>query len=71
MIAAIFPFACHDSKQDDPSSSFLNNEMIGIEMGAEIFNLSHTIDIHYKKVDKVKEMTAKRHIYRLITIGYG
>ncbi|XP_041810405.1 adhesion G-protein coupled receptor G2-like isoform X1 [Chelmon rostratus] len=38
--------------QDDPSSSFLNNEMIGIEMGAEIFNLSHTIDIHYKKVDK-------------------
>ncbi|XP_076605204.1 uncharacterized protein LOC143331923 [Chaetodon auriga] len=39
-------------RQDDPNSSFLNDEIVGIEMGTEIFNLSNTIDIHFKNVDK-------------------
>uniref|UniRef100_UPI0037E8F6E0 adhesion G-protein coupled receptor G5-like n=1 Tax=Semicossyphus pulcher TaxID=241346 RepID=UPI0037E8F6E0 len=38
--------------QDDPSSSFLNHEAVGIEMGAEISNLSQTIDIQFGNVDK-------------------
>ncbi|XP_031703637.1 adhesion G-protein coupled receptor G2-like [Anarrhichthys ocellatus] len=38
--------------QDDPNSSFLNDELLGIEMGTEISNLSQTIDIHYRSVDK-------------------
>ncbi|TDG98723.1 hypothetical protein EPR50_G00203390 [Perca flavescens] len=38
--------------QDDPKSFFLNNEGIGIEMGTEISNLSHTIDITYRNVNK-------------------
>ncbi|KAG8013630.1 Adhesion G-protein coupled receptor G2 [Nibea albiflora] len=36
----------------DSNSDILNNEMMGIDMGAEISNLSHTIDIHYKNVIK-------------------
>ncbi|XP_068577571.1 adhesion G-protein coupled receptor G5-like [Cebidichthys violaceus] len=39
-------------RQDDPNSSFVNNELVGIEMGTEISNLSQTIDIHYTSVDK-------------------
>ncbi|XP_050934130.1 adhesion G-protein coupled receptor G2 isoform X1 [Lates calcarifer] len=38
--------------QDDPNSFFFNDEVVGIEMGAEISNLSQTIDIHYSNVDK-------------------
>ncbi|KAM6917354.1 adhesion G-protein coupled receptor G2-like [Lycodopsis pacificus] len=38
--------------QDDPNSYFLNDELLGIEMGTEISNLSQTIDIHYRSVDK-------------------
>ncbi|KAM6968550.1 adhesion G-protein coupled receptor G2 [Tautogolabrus adspersus] len=34
------------------NSSFLNNEVVGIEMGAEISNLSQTIDIQFRNVDK-------------------
>ncbi|XP_074517458.1 adhesion G-protein coupled receptor G2-like [Sebastes fasciatus] len=37
---------------DDDNSFYLNNEIVGIEMGAEVSNLSHTIDIHYRSVDK-------------------
>ncbi|XP_078134155.1 adhesion G protein-coupled receptor G3-like isoform X2 [Sander vitreus] len=39
-------------RQDDPKSFFLNNEVMGIEMGTEISNLSHTIVIHYRNEDK-------------------
>ncbi|KAM3595354.1 uncharacterized protein V6R79_022342 [Siganus canaliculatus] len=38
--------------QDDPSSTFVKDEVVGIEMGTEISNLSQTIDIHYRDVDK-------------------
>ncbi|KAL7380399.1 hypothetical protein ABVT39_017208 [Epinephelus coioides] len=38
--------------QDDPESHFFNDEVVGIEMGIEISQLSHTIDIHYKSVEK-------------------
>ncbi|KAL6105994.1 uncharacterized protein ACO6RY_07387 [Pungitius sinensis] len=37
--------------RDDPESFFLNDEFLGIEMGTEISNLSHTVDIHYRRVD--------------------
>lgn len=40
-------------------SYFLNNEMMGIEMGAQISNLSKPIDIRYTKVNKVQETTFK------------
>ncbi|KAM4540347.1 adhesion G-protein coupled receptor G2-like [Fundulus diaphanus] len=33
------------------TSSFFNNEMLGIEMGAKISNLSETIDIHFSNVN--------------------
>ncbi|XP_019111409.2 adhesion G-protein coupled receptor G2 isoform X1 [Larimichthys crocea] len=45
----LFPGVHQDQ---DPNSDILNNEMMGIDMGAEISNLSHTIDIHYKNVTK-------------------
>ncbi|XP_056249684.1 adhesion G-protein coupled receptor G2 isoform X2 [Seriola aureovittata] len=38
--------------QDDPNSVFINNEVVGIEMGADISNLSRNIEIHYRNVDK-------------------
>lgn len=45
------------SQQDDPKSFFLDNKILGIEMEAEIKNLSHPIKIRYNNVDKVKEMS--------------
>uniref|UniRef100_A0A671X887 Uncharacterized protein n=1 Tax=Sparus aurata TaxID=8175 RepID=A0A671X887_SPAAU len=39
-------------RREDSSGTFLNNEMIGIEMGAAISNLSKTIDIQYNVMDK-------------------
>ncbi|KAM7375693.1 hypothetical protein PAMP_005478 [Pampus punctatissimus] len=38
--------------QDNSNSYLFNSEMVGIEMGTEISNLSKTIDIHYTNVDK-------------------
>ncbi|KAK2826195.1 hypothetical protein Q5P01_020409 [Channa striata] len=38
--------------QDDPNSSFFNNKMMGIDMGAEISNLSQTINIQFTNVNK-------------------
>ncbi|XP_045918879.1 adhesion G-protein coupled receptor G2-like isoform X2 [Micropterus dolomieu] len=38
--------------QNDSNSYFLNNEAVGIDMGTEISNLSHTIDIQFNNVDK-------------------
>ncbi|XP_074548549.1 uncharacterized protein LOC141806775 [Halichoeres trimaculatus] len=35
-----------------PGFSLLNNKVVRIEMGAKIFNLSETIDIHFRNVDK-------------------
>ncbi|XP_070698687.1 adhesion G-protein coupled receptor G2-like [Pempheris klunzingeri] len=46
--------------QDDPSSSFLNNEVFGIEMGAEISHLSDTIDICYRNVNKTGKAASCR-----------
>lgn len=41
-------------------------------MGTDISNLSHTIDIHYRNVDKVKEMMKLyRYINRFIITAYG
>ncbi|KAF3844742.1 hypothetical protein F7725_007905 [Dissostichus mawsoni] len=40
------PFAA-----DNPNSIYLNNEALGIEMGTEISNLSHSIDIRYTGVN--------------------
>ncbi|KAK1894351.1 Adhesion G-protein coupled receptor G4 [Dissostichus eleginoides] len=37
--------------QDNPNSIYLNNEALGIEMGTEISNLSHSIDIRYTGVN--------------------
>ncbi|XP_063764220.1 adhesion G-protein coupled receptor G2-like isoform X3 [Eleginops maclovinus] len=37
-----------DMFQDNPDSTFLNNEVVGIEMGKEISNLSDRILIRYK-----------------------
>ncbi|XP_040917131.1 adhesion G-protein coupled receptor G2-like isoform X2 [Toxotes jaculatrix] len=42
----------YQSQQNDSNSSFFNNEVLGIEMGTEISNLSETIDIHYINVNK-------------------
>lgn len=42
------------SQQVDSGRTFLNNEMIGIEMGTAISNLSKTIDIQYNVTDKVE-----------------
>ncbi|XP_044231307.1 adhesion G-protein coupled receptor G6-like [Thunnus albacares] len=39
-------------QQKKSDSYFINSEMVGIEMGANISNLSHTIDILYTNVDK-------------------
>ncbi|KAG7226177.1 hypothetical protein INR49_014272 [Caranx melampygus] len=41
-----------DMYQDDANSFFINNEILGIEMGAQISNLSHKINIQYNDVDK-------------------
>lgn len=49
-------------QQDDPESHFFNDEVVGIEMGTEISHLSDTIDIHFKSVEKVKEMTEINNI---------
>ncbi|XP_051242375.1 adhesion G-protein coupled receptor G5 [Dicentrarchus labrax] len=38
--------------QDDSDYSFFNNEVLAIEMGTKISNLSQTINIQYKNVDK-------------------
>ncbi|KAI9537645.1 hypothetical protein NQZ68_023890 [Dissostichus eleginoides] len=38
-------------QQDNPNSIYLNNEALGIEMGTEISNLSHSIDIRYTGVN--------------------
>ncbi|KAM4542046.1 adhesion G-protein coupled receptor G5-like isoform 2-T2 [Odontesthes bonariensis] len=38
--------------QGDANNLFFNNEVLGIEMGAKISNLSQTIDIHYSNVNK-------------------
>jgi len=55
----VFFFACHDYdcyfQQDNPYSTYLNNEALGIEMGTEISNLSHSIDIRYTGVNMVKK----------------
>ncbi|KAI4804443.1 hypothetical protein KUCAC02_026072 [Chaenocephalus aceratus] len=37
--------------EDNPNSFYLNNEALGIEMGTEISNLSHSIDIQYTGVN--------------------
>nr|XP_054597507.1 adhesion G-protein coupled receptor G5 isoform X1 [Nothobranchius furzeri]XP_054597508.1 adhesion G-protein coupled receptor G5 isoform X1 [Nothobranchius furzeri] len=39
------------SQKDGSSSSIFNNEILGIEMGAEISNLSDTIDIRYSSMN--------------------
>ncbi|CAK6957153.1 adhesion G-protein coupled receptor G2-like isoform X1 [Scomber scombrus] len=39
--------------QEDSNGYLINNEMMGIEMGAMISNLSDTIDIHYTKKGNV------------------
>ncbi|XP_062325939.1 adhesion G-protein coupled receptor G2-like isoform X3 [Osmerus eperlanus] len=44
--------------QDKLKSKVLNNEVVGIKMGAEIHNLTDTIDIHYRGVNQ-KECNAK------------
>ncbi|XP_060919036.1 adhesion G-protein coupled receptor G5-like [Labrus mixtus] len=46
--------------QDVNSSSILNNEVVGIEMGAEISNLSQTIDIQFRNVDKKGKVASCR-----------
>uniref|UniRef100_A0A3Q3GNZ0 Adhesion G-protein coupled receptor G5-like n=1 Tax=Labrus bergylta TaxID=56723 RepID=A0A3Q3GNZ0_9LABR len=46
--------------QDVNSSSFLNNEVVAIEMGAEISNLSQTIDIQFRNVDKKGKVASCR-----------
>ncbi|XP_041669067.1 adhesion G-protein coupled receptor G2 [Cheilinus undulatus] len=46
--------------QDLPDSSFLNNEAVEIEMGAEISNLSETIDIQFRNVDKKGKVASCR-----------
>uniref|UniRef100_UPI003AB0C1B4 adhesion G protein-coupled receptor G3-like n=1 Tax=Centroberyx gerrardi TaxID=166262 RepID=UPI003AB0C1B4 len=38
--------------QDEENSIVFNNEVLGIGMGIQIVNLSDTIDIHYRNVDK-------------------
>ncbi|XP_071377834.1 adhesion G-protein coupled receptor G2-like [Centroberyx affinis] len=38
--------------QDEENSIVFNNEVLGIDMGIQIANLSDTIDIHYRNVDK-------------------
>uniref|UniRef100_A0A4W5PR51 Uncharacterized protein n=1 Tax=Hucho hucho TaxID=62062 RepID=A0A4W5PR51_9TELE len=39
--------------QDEKKSVVLNGEVVGIEIGAHIANLTDTIDIEYRNVDKV------------------
>uniref|UniRef100_A0A8C7FHB3 Adhesion G protein-coupled receptor G3-like n=1 Tax=Oncorhynchus kisutch TaxID=8019 RepID=A0A8C7FHB3_ONCKI len=39
--------------QDEKKSIVLNGEVVGIEIGAHIANLTDTIDIEYRNVDKV------------------
>lgn len=43
------------SFQDEKKSIVLNGEVVGIEIGAHIANLTDTIDIEYRNVDKVRE----------------
>lgn len=38
--------------QDKLKSRVMNNEVVGIKMGARIYNLTETIDIHYRNVDQ-------------------
>ncbi|XP_054894484.1 adhesion G-protein coupled receptor G2-like [Poeciliopsis prolifica] len=40
-----------DIPQIDQNHSFFKNEMLGVEMGASIFNLSQTIDIQFTNVN--------------------
>lgn len=47
MITSIAPYVRHNCKQ-----------YVRINMETEIHSLSRTIDIHYRNMDKVKEMTA-------------
>lgn len=47
----IITFYC---QQIDPNRSLYNNKMLGIEMGANIFNLSESINIIFSDVNKVK-----------------
>ncbi|XP_041827026.1 adhesion G-protein coupled receptor G2-like [Melanotaenia boesemani] len=44
----LFPGMHHE----DSNSYFLNNEVVGIDMGTNISNLSQTIDIHFTTVTK-------------------
>ncbi|XP_026212687.1 adhesion G-protein coupled receptor G5-like isoform X2 [Anabas testudineus] len=47
-------------KQDDPKSFFLNNEVVGIEMGAPINHLNQTINILYTEVNKMGNIASCR-----------
>uniref|UniRef100_A0A3P9Q8R7 G-protein coupled receptors family 2 profile 2 domain-containing protein n=1 Tax=Poecilia reticulata TaxID=8081 RepID=A0A3P9Q8R7_POERE len=45
------------SQQIDQNRSLFNNEMVGVEMGANIFNLSQTINIQFANVNTVNMLT--------------
>ncbi|MEQ2257121.1 hypothetical protein ILYODFUR_031275, partial [Ilyodon furcidens] len=47
--AGVLRFA--DISEIDENRSLFKNEMLGIEMGANIFNLSKTIDIHFSNLN--------------------
>lgn len=46
------------SQQIDQNRSLFQNEMMGIEMGANIFNLSQTINIQFVNVNTVNMLTS-------------
>ncbi|XP_056151336.1 uncharacterized protein LOC130125985 [Lampris incognitus] len=50
----IFAFSPNTELSDEMGLIF-NREVLGIEMGNNISNLSDTVDIHYRDVDKVKK----------------
>lgn len=46
------------SQQIDQNRSLFKNEMLGIEMGANIFNLSQTINVQFTNVYTVNMLTS-------------
>lgn len=59
MTTSITPYGRHNCKQ-----------YVRINMETEIHNLSRAIDIHYRNMDRVKEMTAIRYMHGLIIICF-
>ncbi|XP_072550689.1 adhesion G-protein coupled receptor G2 [Salminus brasiliensis] len=55
LFTAVFRFP--NFTKDEKNSTVLNDEVYSIDMGAEIANLTNTINITFKKVDKQKQAT--------------